>query len=162
MDGLNKKAKRGSVNFSQFNDVDDEAKAKFKYQTLLEEHLELQKEFVSRKKKLQAAKEKKETILAEVRFLRRRLKYLSKSRVPKSDLESNALQGERNHSISEAAQQNLDHVSNINVKNDMAEGNVRVHEDDVRFTKKLKNHLIVDKSVGKQKISWPDQVSLRS
>ncbi|KAL3650929.1 hypothetical protein CASFOL_007332 [Castilleja foliolosa] len=162
MDVVNKKAKRGSVNFSQFNKFDDEAKSKLKYQTLLEEHLELQKEFVSRKKKLQAAKEKKETILAEVRFLRRRLKSLSKSRVPKLDLERNVLQGEQNHSISDGTPQNLDQIFNINVKNDMAEGNVQVHVNDVRFSKKLKNRLIVDKSVGKQKIRWPDQVSLKS
>ncbi|KAL6524205.1 hypothetical protein OROMI_031300 [Orobanche minor] len=106
MDYLKKKTKRASVILDQFINVGDEAEAKFQYQTLMEKHLELQKElrfrvglqlsrteeavgiitdldqiflyhvsshlliksleFVSRKNKLQAAKQKKETILAEI------------------------------------------------------------------------------------------------
>ncbi|KAI3468357.1 hypothetical protein Pfo_025020 [Paulownia fortunei] len=173
MDILNKKTKRASVSFGQSHAIDDEAKGKLKYQTLLKEYLELQREYVSRKRKLQAAKQKKETILAEVRFLRRKHKYLSKCRAPNEDkvplhlpnsaIESNALQGGRNHSTSEAAPENLDQVlvSNSLVKNEEAEGNEQEHEEDVRFTKNLKNHLIHDKVVGKRKITWPDQVTLK-
>ncbi|PIN11911.1 hypothetical protein CDL12_15495 [Handroanthus impetiginosus] len=60
--------KRDSVSFDQSHVADDEANAKVKYQSLLKEYLELQKVFVSKKRKLQAAKQKRETILAEVRY----------------------------------------------------------------------------------------------
>ncbi|KAL3844074.1 hypothetical protein ACJIZ3_001477 [Penstemon smallii] len=100
--------KRASVSFNQSDVTVDDAKTKLRYQTFLKEFLELQKENVSRKRKLQAAKLKRETILAEVRFLRRRHNFLSKSSArnlgkdhlhnPNSDiLESiNALEQERN------------------------------------------------------------------
>ncbi|KAK6137139.1 hypothetical protein DH2020_029115 [Rehmannia glutinosa] len=173
MDILNKKTKRASVSVGQSHAFDDEAKAKLKYQNFLKEYLELQKEYVSRKRKLQAAKQKKETILAEVRveqfnllvfrFLRRKRKHLSKSRVSKSDIESNISQWERNHSTFEAAPENhyQNLVSNSSVKTEEAEGNVQLHEENVRFTKKVKNRLVLDKRVGKRKICWPDQVTLK-
>ncbi|XVE71272.1 hypothetical protein DITRI_Ditri10aG0137700 [Diplodiscus trichospermus] len=70
--------KRSSLNsHRQYNSVDEEARARLKHQNLLEEYLELQKEFVSMKKKLQTVNQKRETLLAEVRFLRQRYSYLS-------------------------------------------------------------------------------------
>ncbi|KAL7122313.1 hypothetical protein ACP275_01G038000 [Erythranthe tilingii] len=151
MDVSNKKTKRASVSFDQPRTIDDDdAKAKIKYQTLLTEYLELQKAFVSSKRKLQAAKQKRETVLSEVRFLRRKLKYLSKI---------------RNHSSSEAAApENCDQVlvSCSSSKNEEANENKPVNEEkNIRLTKKPKNRIIHEKGTGKRKISWPDQATLK-
>ncbi|KAL0393935.1 UNVERIFIED_CONTAM: hypothetical protein Slati_4359700 [Sesamum latifolium] len=169
MDTLNKKMKRASFVLSQSHVTGDEAKAKLKYQTLLKEHLELQKEFVSRKRKLQAAKQKKETILAEVRFLRRRRKCLLKIQssnidevplhLPNADVESNGLQGKGTHITSEASPEKFDQHLHTNSSVKMEKG--KVNEGEARFTIKLKNHLVHDKGVGKRKISWPDRVTLK-
>ncbi|KAG8375424.1 hypothetical protein BUALT_Bualt10G0098600 [Buddleja alternifolia] len=155
---MDKKMKRGCVSSDHSRAVDD---AKLKYQTLLMEYLDLQKEFVSRKRKLQAAKQKRETISAEIRFLRHRRKYLLKVRapntVPNSDIESNAVEGGRNCSTSEAPPRNIDQV----LKDGDGEGHENGPEKEVRFAKKRKNLLIHDKVVAKRKISWPDQVTLK-
>ncbi|KAL8063570.1 hypothetical protein ABFX02_01G035300 [Erythranthe guttata] len=150
MDVSNKKTKRASVSFDQPRTiVDDDATAKIKYQTLLTEYLELQKAFVSSKRKLQAAKQKRETVLSEVRFLRRKRKHLSKI---------------RNHSTSETAPENFDQVvvSCSSSKNEEAQGNKPVNEEkNIRLTKKPKSRVVHDKGTGKRKISWPDQVTLK-
>ncbi|CAK9175738.1 unnamed protein product [Ilex paraguariensis] len=75
--------KRTSSDFRQSCDVDEEARARLKHQTLLQEFLELQKRFVSQKRKLQTAKQKRDTLLVEVRFLCRRTRYLLKYQSPK-------------------------------------------------------------------------------
>ncbi|GER30633.1 ATP synthase subunit beta [Striga asiatica] len=158
MDRLNQKAKRASVGFGQSQIVgDDESKDKLKYQSILKEHLELQKEIVAKKRKLLSAKQKRSTILAEVRFLRQRLKNFSNIHVPESDTQSNALHGERNHHSFEIALE-----SHSNEKNKEAEETVRVHKDSVEFAKRPKNPLYADRGTGKRKTVWPDKVGLRS
>ncbi|KAM7459582.1 hypothetical protein LguiA_036576 [Lonicera macranthoides] len=64
--------KRASFDFHQSD----------KHQTLLQEYLELQKEFVSKKRKLQTAKQNRDNLMAEIRFLRGRRKYLLKIQSP--------------------------------------------------------------------------------
>ncbi|KAJ9184104.1 hypothetical protein P3X46_007878 [Hevea brasiliensis] len=54
----------------------EEARFKSKHQSLLEDFLELQKEFVSKKKKLQMTKQKRDILSTEIRFLRQRHRYL--------------------------------------------------------------------------------------
>ncbi|KAG6706673.1 hypothetical protein I3842_07G232500 [Carya illinoinensis] len=71
----------------QSHPINEEARVNLKYQILLQEYLELQKEFVSKKKSLQNATVNRETLLAEVRFLRKRHKYLLKLQSPKSEPE---------------------------------------------------------------------------
>ncbi|KAK9947220.1 hypothetical protein M0R45_012652 [Rubus argutus] len=66
--------KRVAVNSAQ--PVDEEAKLKFRHQRLVQDHLDLQKEVVSNKNKLEAAKQKRDILLAEIRFLRRRQRHL--------------------------------------------------------------------------------------
>ncbi|CAA0825206.1 Unknown protein [Striga hermonthica] len=165
MDILNKKAKRASVGFCRSQIVgDDESKAKLKYQSILKQHLELQKEIVAKKRKLLSAKQKRSTILAEVRFLRRRLKNFSSIQFPESDTQSNALQGETNHHSFEIALEshNQELVRNSNEKDKQAEGTVGVHKDSAGFAKRLENSLTVDRDIGKRKTVWPDRVGLRS
>uniref|UniRef100_A0A5B7BLI9 Uncharacterized protein n=1 Tax=Davidia involucrata TaxID=16924 RepID=A0A5B7BLI9_DAVIN len=167
--------KRASVDFHQSHAADEEARAKLKHQTLLQEYLELQKEFVAKKRKLQAGKQKREILLAEVRFLRRRQRYLLKIKAPKLDVEKDFVQQQnsdiqkkvlirgRNWSVSEAALGNPNPVflSSQNLRDEEEEGGGR--EELVREPlriEKHKNYLIDEKRLGKKKISWQDQVPL--
>ncbi|KAI3715028.1 hypothetical protein L6452_21993 [Arctium lappa] len=59
-----------------------DARARFKHQTLLQDYLELQQETEAARNKLEAMKQKKQTLEAEVRFLRRRHKFLLKTKSP--------------------------------------------------------------------------------
>lgn len=56
----------------------EDVRARFKHQTLLQDYLELQQETEAARKKLETMRQKKQTLEAEVRFLRRRHKYLLK------------------------------------------------------------------------------------
>ncbi|KAI3775361.1 hypothetical protein L1987_49934 [Smallanthus sonchifolius] len=58
----------------------EDIRARFKHQTLLQYYLELQQETESARNKLEAMKQKKHTLEAEVRFLRRRYKFLMKTK----------------------------------------------------------------------------------
>ncbi|KAL3512629.1 hypothetical protein ACH5RR_025346 [Cinchona calisaya] len=83
--------KRASVNLQEFNAVDDEAyKAKLKHQTLLREYLELQKDVVSKRRKFQCATQKRDKLVALVKFLRQKRRYLLNCQAmatePESDL----------------------------------------------------------------------------
>ncbi|KAF4373179.1 hypothetical protein CsatB_008535 [Cannabis sativa] len=75
--------KRVSVNSRQSQLQKDEAVINLRHQCLLQDYLELQKEFVSKKKKLKVVTETRDTLLAEVRFLRQRLTYLQNVQSPK-------------------------------------------------------------------------------
>ncbi|XP_059658249.1 uncharacterized protein LOC132304536 isoform X1 [Cornus florida] len=158
--------------------VDVEDRAKLKYQTLLQEYLELQKEFVSKKRKFQATKQKKDTLLGEIRFLRRRRKYLLRIRSSKlgveknvqpqeSDMERKMLERVRNYSVNEAALGNPHPilVSNPNSRGPPSRRTRTVTEpvtEPLRVEKKHKNSLIDDKRrLDKKEMSWQDQMSLR-
>ncbi|KAF5456828.1 hypothetical protein F2P56_026264 [Juglans regia] len=71
----------------QSRPINEEARVNLKYQILLQEYLELQKEFISKKRRLQNATVNRETLLAEVRFLRKKHKYLLKVQSPKGEQE---------------------------------------------------------------------------
>ncbi|KAI3803089.1 hypothetical protein L1987_31237 [Smallanthus sonchifolius] len=58
----------------------EDIRARFKHQTLIQDYLELQKETESARNKLEAIKQKKHTLEAEVRFLRRRHTFLMKTK----------------------------------------------------------------------------------
>ncbi|CAL9772103.1 unnamed protein product [Musa acuminata subsp. burmannicoides] len=55
----------------------DDVRQRFKYQSLLQDHMELLEETEAKKKKLQEARQKKLQLLTEVRFLRRKQESLS-------------------------------------------------------------------------------------
>ncbi|XXG58643.1 hypothetical protein AAC387_Pa04g0905 [Persea americana] len=74
-----KKMKKVVLDSSPAYVFDEEAKNRFKHQSLMQDFSELEKETEEMKKKLQKAKRKKLRLLAEVRFLRRRYKYLLKN-----------------------------------------------------------------------------------
>lgn len=68
----------------------EDSRARFKHQSLMQDYQELQKDSEAMKMRLEMMKQKKSTLMAEVRFLRRRYKYLignqSMNRQLKQDL----------------------------------------------------------------------------
>ncbi|KAK1417156.1 hypothetical protein QVD17_26279 [Tagetes erecta] len=64
-----------SSSHGSFEDV----RARFKHQTLVQDYLELQQETEAARNKLEAMKQKKHTLEAEVRFLRRRHRFLMRT-----------------------------------------------------------------------------------
>ncbi|KAK4415184.1 hypothetical protein Salat_2625600 [Sesamum alatum] len=72
--------------------VCEDAKARLKHQTLVQDYEELQKETDAMRSKLEAAKQRKLILAAEVRFLRRRYKYLVKTKNTNSSQEQNLVQ----------------------------------------------------------------------
>ncbi|KAL6331505.1 hypothetical protein AAG906_011445 [Vitis piasezkii] len=111
---MSKKMKRTVMESSPYA-VYEDAKSRFKHQSLLQDFHELQKETEAMKKKLQSVNQNKLTLLAEVRFLRRRYKYLLKNMAPKTPPEPELKQPqnsatqlknitrEKNHSGKQAA-----------------------------------------------------------
>ncbi|XP_062098179.1 uncharacterized protein LOC133804046 [Humulus lupulus] len=75
--------KRVSVNSNQSRLQKEEALINLRHHSLLQDYLELQKEFVSKKKKLRVTTQTRDALLAEVRFLRQRLTYLENEQSPK-------------------------------------------------------------------------------
>ncbi|XP_040997935.1 uncharacterized protein LOC121243940 [Juglans microcarpa x Juglans regia] len=84
-----KKTKRAVVMESSPYAVYEDPRTRFKHQSLLQDFEELQKETEDMKRKLQIMKQKKLTLSAEVRFLRKRYKHLianeSSNQLPKQD-----------------------------------------------------------------------------
>ncbi|XP_068648555.1 uncharacterized protein [Aristolochia californica] len=151
---MTKKMKRVGMESSPSYAVVEEAKHRFKLQSLMQDFGELYKETDDLKKKLQKAKQKKMTLLAEVRFLRRRYKHLmrnssqktlaenfvqqSKAEIPREPLTSVK---ERKHKEKESAKHNLlptlldlNEVSNPREEN----GEFQVVWEPLRMDKKLK------------------------
>lgn len=167
------KMKRVSMDSHQSRPIDG-GRVKVKYQNLLQDYLELQKEFVSKKKKAQTVKLYRENLLAEVQFLRQRHRHLLKLQSPKgkaefaqqqnSDIGIQLLANEIDNNVNEAV---LKHPSPVlamtPILNDEQE--LKRKEDIVweplRVGKKPKNCMINDKRVGKKKISLQDQVALK-
>ncbi|XVF35685.1 hypothetical protein REPUB_Repub18cG0167500 [Reevesia pubescens] len=167
--------KRASLNsHRQYNSfVDEEARARLKHQTLLQEFLELQKEFVSKKKKLQTVDQKRETLLAEVRFLRQRYSYLSMIKSQEYGLQQDSVQSQnlyvqskmaKNYGINEPVGRSPCSLPDLDPNVVQEEGGGKNQVDvqaPSRKEKKPKNGLIKGKRVGKKKISWQDEVALK-
>ncbi|XP_057767817.1 uncharacterized protein LOC130988078 [Salvia miltiorrhiza] len=71
--------------------VDDGAKARSKFQALMQDYEELQKEADAMRSKLETAKERKLMLAAEVRFLRKRRIYLVKTKDANSPVQEQNL-----------------------------------------------------------------------
>ncbi|XP_022750334.1 uncharacterized protein LOC111299419 isoform X2 [Durio zibethinus] len=165
--------KRSSLNsHRQYNSVDEEARARLKHQNLLQEFLELQKEFVSKKKKMQTVNQKRETLLAEVRFLRQRYSYLSMIKSQEYERQQDSVQPQnpylqskiaKNYGINEAVERRPSSLPDLDPNvHEKRGGRSQVDvQAPLRKEKKPKNCVINGKRVGKKKISWQDQVALK-
>ncbi|GMJ07771.1 INO80-BINDING PROTEIN 2B [Hibiscus trionum] len=157
--------------------VDEETRARLKHQTLLQEFLDLQKEFVSMKKKLPMMNQKRDALLAEVRFLRRRYSYLSMIKSQEYEEQQDSIQSQnpnlqrklakpKSLVINEAGGRGPSSLPDIDLNVVHEEGSGRNQgQGDVqaplRKKKKPKNCLINGKRVEKKKISWQDPVALK-
>ncbi|GLT85229.1 hypothetical protein SLE2022_034250 [Rubroshorea leprosula] len=156
----------------QPNSMDNQAKARSKHQTLLEDYLELQKDFVSMKKKLQKKKQERETLWAEVRFLRRRHEYLTMLESQKLELEQYSVEPQDSKMLAKDNSHGADGTPGNKISSPPAlnsaaveekgdRGNKKEAQDPLRVEKKRKGSLISRKKVEKKKISWQDPVALR-
>ncbi|XP_058067689.1 uncharacterized protein LOC131217025 [Magnolia sinica] len=156
------KKSKGVVDSSPSYAVDEEAKARRKHQILMQDFDELEKETESTKKRLLVAKQKKLILSAEVRFLRRRYKYLMKNPLqktpseqivqpqnPKLQIESTAR--ERNFKAKEAAARSQSPVLDLNqisVPEAEETGEFQVVWEPLRVEKKLKRPSIERDAMG--------------
>ncbi|XP_039018069.1 uncharacterized protein LOC120149307 [Hibiscus syriacus] len=69
----------GSLEYSPYAMYEDQ-RTRFKHQSLMQDFQDLHKETEAMRKKLQMLKERKSTLLAEVRFLKKRHKFLMQTR----------------------------------------------------------------------------------
>lgn len=160
------------VSINSLQSSPEEARIRQRHQCLLQDYLELQKEFVSKKKKLQTAKRKRETLFTEVRFLRRRQEYLVKLQSSKPETEHVQHQ---NSNVQREMSAKEWYYDNVNVNEAVRSSHTGVSEkksilvsieekeankEGIRLQKKPKNCLINGKRVGKKKISVQDQVVL--
>ncbi|KAH1067261.1 hypothetical protein J1N35_032248 [Gossypium stocksii] len=163
------------------NSVDEEARARLKHQSLLQEFLELQKEFVSKKKKLETVNQMRGSLLNEVRydiyflnlFLRQRYSYLSMVKSREYGLEKDSVQSQnsylqtkmvKNFGINVSVERRLNSLPDLdpNVVHEEGSGRSQVDVQAVsRKGKKSQNRLMNGKRVGKKKISWQDQVAFK-
>ncbi|CAB4265878.1 unnamed protein product [Prunus armeniaca] len=154
--------KRVAVNSHKSQPVDEEARLNFRHESLLQDYLERQKEFVSKKKKLQAARQKRDILLGEIGFLRRRHRHLLKIKSAetepevqqqKSDIQPKKFSRKRKSDANEAV---LNKPSQVSPEG----GGEQIVSEPIRVEKKPKNCLVDDKKVGKKKIALQDQVAL--
>ncbi|KAG8495301.1 hypothetical protein CXB51_012940 [Gossypium anomalum] len=153
------------------NSVDEEARARLKHQSLLQEFLELQKEFVSKKKKLETVNQMRGSLLNEVRFLRQRYSYLSMVKSREYGLQKDSVQSQnsylqtkmvKNFGINVSVERRLNSLPDLdpNVVHEEGTGRSQVDVQALsRKGKKSQNRLMNGKRVGKKKISWQDQLT---
>ncbi|XP_021820940.1 uncharacterized protein LOC110762602 [Prunus avium] len=155
--------KRVAVNSHKSQPVDEEARLNFRHESLLQDYLERQKEFVSKKKKLQAAKQKRDILVAEIRFLRRRHRHLLKIKPAetepevqhqKSDIQPKKFSRKRKSDANEAV---LNKPSQVLPEEG---GGEQIVSEPIRVEKKPKNCLVDDEKVGKKKFALQDPVAL--
>ncbi|KAK6781539.1 hypothetical protein RDI58_019335 [Solanum bulbocastanum] len=165
-------------NGSSFVDEEESKVKKLNQKKLLNELLELQKDFVSRKRKLETAKLKKENILGEIIFLKQRRRYLLKSQSSDDDNEKNIshlkehFDAESEVPKVERSNSGFDAVVESARPAFASKFNSEHHEvgyeellaggDVLRVECVPNNYLIDDNNrVGKKKLSWHGQVTLK-
>ncbi|GJZ51482.1 hypothetical protein Tco_0605997 [Tanacetum coccineum] len=82
----NKKKMKGVAFDSHYVFTYEDVKARFKHQTLVQDYLHLEKETEAARNYVEFMKQKKQILEAEVRFLRRRRKFLLKTKSSTSQL----------------------------------------------------------------------------
>lgn len=150
---------------SRPNSVDEQAKALSKYQILLEDFVELQKVLVSMKSRLQKKKQDRETLLAEVRFLRERHEFLTMLESQKHKFEQDSVQQQSLMLPKDGATQKKKKPKkplrpDLN-SNMVEESGDMVHEKDAMTAGKKRKGSLISSKREKKKISWQDPVALK-
>lgn len=184
-----KKMKGVSLDSSVYGVVEqEEVRMRFKHQSLLQDFAELEKETELMKKRLQKANRKKLTLLAEVKFLRRRYEFLIKNPPQETSLEP--LIPFQNH-VKERIYTEKDFIVSKPYKHldlnaslpggEEEVGMLKLDREPLRVDKKLKRcsttkevaqasnlNFSISRDVGngsdrsvKRRVSWQDPVALR-
>lgn len=157
--------------------VDDDQKFRDKHQVLLQEYLVLQKDCVSKKRKLKEAKERKKALLDEIRFLKQRRSFLLRIQSENGEQQQIAVQSQKtdaNRDMEQSARSL--YASEPSFRNPMqtskpiidsmwnsgSSGKGEVGFPPLRIGKKPKDLFANGKRAEKRKISWQDQVSLKA
>ncbi|XP_057722321.1 uncharacterized protein LOC130936292 [Arachis stenosperma] len=160
--------KRAAVNSSQFCGSTKNSKLSNKYNGLLEDYLEIQKEYVSKKRKLKVEKQKRDILLEEVRFLRQRHRHLTKlhsakveqDHGPSADVNIHDVPVRTKESVAQHEKQRTtlmqtNRRENVNEKKKLVTKAPRMIE---KPPKKVK---FIEEKSGKEKILWPDELALK-
>ncbi|XP_048134086.1 uncharacterized protein LOC125314873 [Rhodamnia argentea] len=153
--------KRVTENPHEFIPASAEVGAKLRHEYLLQDYQDLQKEFVPEKKKLQEEKEKKQTLLDEVHFLRARYQYLMElqsrgTRAKEALGVANTGIEEWNNSAAKAVSEHSLPVLEREIEKDkLAEGMEEADRWRPREQLKYKSTSKSNKKVDK-KVSWQD------
>ncbi|XP_015972208.1 uncharacterized protein LOC107495575 isoform X2 [Arachis duranensis] len=152
--------KRAAVNSSQFCGSVKNSKLSNKYNGLLEDYLEIQKEYVSKKRKLKVKKQKRDILLEEVRFLRQRHRHLTKLHTAKVEQDHGPSADVNIHDVpvrtkESVAQHETNRRENVNEKKKLVTKAPRMIE---KPPKKVK---FIEEKSGKEKILWPDELALK-
>ncbi|KAL5185350.1 hypothetical protein HKD37_17G048852 [Glycine soja] len=134
----------------------EEARLSIKYYSLLEDCSKLQKECVSKKRKLQEEKQKREILLDEVRFLRQQHKYLTKIQAAKVEPELGPSQNADIHNVPIEKERNF-FSSEISMHQE-SNGREELVGNTLPITDKPLNLSNKEKKSGKKKVSWNDDV----
>ncbi|KAI3814681.1 hypothetical protein L1987_14325 [Smallanthus sonchifolius] len=98
----------------------EDVRTRFKHQTLIQDYLELQQETLAARNQLEVMKQKKETLEAEVRFLRRRHKFLLKTKSSTSqELKSQNIETTHYRKSKNKKVTNLPLIPNLNQRGKM-------------------------------------------
>ncbi|KAK9698152.1 hypothetical protein RND81_08G085500 [Saponaria officinalis] len=158
--------------------VDAEAKLKEKHHGLLQDYLYLQKECVSKKRKLKESTERKVTLLDEIRFLKHRRNALLKKQLQNSQQNQEVIQSHKTYtkyntdsskrymnggaSTSTSGQASQNHRPPIApIRNSVSGGKEAAASPPVNLGKKAKNVFTNGKRADKRKISWQDPLALK-
>ncbi|KNA09663.1 hypothetical protein SOVF_151420 [Spinacia oleracea] len=157
---------------SSSSGVDEVTKIRQKHQSLLQDYLVLQKECVSKKRKLKESKEKKDTLLDEIRFLKRRRNLLLRLQSPNSEQQEDFVESQKTHAkyevgpsgryagTSEPPLQNSRPTTG-SIWNSASLANEEVGFPSVKLGKKPKDLFTNGKRAEKRKISWQDPLALK-
>ncbi|XP_042507420.1 uncharacterized protein LOC122083619 [Macadamia integrifolia] len=148
-----KKMKRVAMDSSPSYMVDEEARARFKHQSLMQDYQDLFKDMETLKNQLQISKQKRSALRAEVRFLRQRYKHLvavqspinptepDPHRLMNPEIRGEPLAEKRSYREKEASLPNHSVFDLNQVSRGEDDDEFQVLEQ-VRMEKKLKNHLV--------------------
>ncbi|TKY58038.1 hypothetical protein E2542_SST15093 [Spatholobus suberectus] len=148
--------KRGFDNSRQSYGSLEDAKLTIKYYSLSEDCSELQKEYVSKKRKLQVEKQKREILLDEVRFLRQRHTNLTKLHMAKVEPEFGPGRNADTHDVPIEKERNC--IASVTSIQQESNGSEELAGKTLAITDKPLNFSIIEKKHGKKKVSWKDEV----
>ncbi|KAL9239823.1 hypothetical protein vseg_014106 [Gypsophila vaccaria] len=159
--------------------VDGDAQLKDKHQALLQNYLFLQKECVSKKRKLKESTDRKVTLLDEIRFLKHRRNLLLKKQLQNAEQKQVVIPSQKIGSTKYNAELSKRHVNGnastsisgqafqnhrppmIPIRNSGSSGKEAAAFPPVHLGKKPKNLFTNGKRAEKRKISWQDPLALK-